>query len=32
MKADTICCYCVSKRMTTEAVQNHRMSAQIGVD
>ena len=25
MKADTICCYCVSKRMTKEALQNHCM-------
>ena len=23
MKADTICCYCVSKPLTKEALQNH---------
>ena len=25
MKADTICCYWISKRMTKEALQNHCM-------
>ena len=30
MKADTICCYCISKRMRKEASKNHCMR-EVGV-
>ena len=32
MKADTICCYWVSKCMTKETLQNHCMCKQQGID
>ena len=30
--ADTICCYCIGKCMTKEALQNHGMPTKIGLD
>ena len=29
MKTDTICCYCISKHMTKEALQNHCMHTSL---